>query len=319
MTLGEKILDLRKKKGVSQETMAFDLFVSRQAVSKWETDQSIPDLDKIKLISEYFSVSIDYLVSDIECSNETNIEKEKLLDLNKSNATKRIVKIMLKTCIAFNLLYFVSSFFCVVFQQLILLIYKNMYETVYVFPWIELIKYLIINVFIIVMSFYLLKQLKSYSKKINDKIIIITLYVIGSLFVGIILGVVQKHILENMPVEKVQVYFELTNLLSQYNIIAEIGIMMFIISNAMLIVIATNDGSRYVLPSVKKEYKAKDSVLSFCVGLFLGVPGLLFEIIWLLDAKTDNVYRFKKKRFWYLIGIIIPIIISIFNILIILF
>ena len=41
--------------------MAFDLGVSRQAVSKWETDQSLPDLDKIKLLSDYFEVSIDYL------------------------------------------------------------------------------------------------------------------------------------------------------------------------------------------------------------------------------------------------------------------
>ena len=50
MTIGEKIYKLRSEKGISQETMALDLNVSRQAVSKWETDQSIPDLDKIKLL-----------------------------------------------------------------------------------------------------------------------------------------------------------------------------------------------------------------------------------------------------------------------------
>ena len=62
MTIGEKIFELRKEKGVSQETMAFELNVSRQAVSKWETDQSIPDLDKIKSLAEYFNVSIDYIL-----------------------------------------------------------------------------------------------------------------------------------------------------------------------------------------------------------------------------------------------------------------
>ena len=47
MSLGERLLDLRKKKGLSQEEIAGLLDVSRQTVSKWETDQSTPDFDKI--------------------------------------------------------------------------------------------------------------------------------------------------------------------------------------------------------------------------------------------------------------------------------
>ena len=47
MTLGEKIIDLRKKRGLSQEELAITLGVSRQAVSKWETDESTPDTAKI--------------------------------------------------------------------------------------------------------------------------------------------------------------------------------------------------------------------------------------------------------------------------------
>ncbi len=64
MTLGEKIYELRTAKGLSQETFGEKLGVSRQSVSKWETDQSVPELDKIVAISELFGVSTDYLLKE---------------------------------------------------------------------------------------------------------------------------------------------------------------------------------------------------------------------------------------------------------------
>ncbi len=64
MILADKIIEERKKLGLSQEELAEKLSVSRQAVSKWEGAQSIPDLQKIILMSELFSVSTDYLLKD---------------------------------------------------------------------------------------------------------------------------------------------------------------------------------------------------------------------------------------------------------------
>lgn len=81
MTLGEKILKLRTEQGLSQETFGERLGVSRQSVSKWETDQSIPELDKIVAISEMFGVSTDYLLKEAEESYQIRTEgtpKEKL-------------------------------------------------------------------------------------------------------------------------------------------------------------------------------------------------------------------------------------------------
>lgn len=75
MTLGEKIYGLRIKKGISQEVFGEQLGVSRQSVSKWETDQSVPELDKIIAISELFGVSTDYLLKD-EPPYETETEEE---------------------------------------------------------------------------------------------------------------------------------------------------------------------------------------------------------------------------------------------------
>jgi transcriptional regulator with XRE-family HTH domain len=64
MTLGEKIQICRKSKGLSQEEMASVIGVSRQALSKWECNASIPDIDKIVALSNYFKVSTDYLLKD---------------------------------------------------------------------------------------------------------------------------------------------------------------------------------------------------------------------------------------------------------------
>ena len=66
MTLGEKIYRLRTEKNLSQEAFGECLGVSRQSVSKWETDQSVPELEKIIAISELFDVTTDYLLKDKE-------------------------------------------------------------------------------------------------------------------------------------------------------------------------------------------------------------------------------------------------------------
>ena len=64
MILADKIVDLRKKNGWSQEELAEKLQVSRQAVSKWESAQAVPDMPRVLLMSRVFGVSTDYLLKD---------------------------------------------------------------------------------------------------------------------------------------------------------------------------------------------------------------------------------------------------------------
>lgn len=64
MILADKIMQLRKQKGWSQEELAEQVGISRQSVSKWESGMSVPDLDKILKLSELFGVSTDYLLKD---------------------------------------------------------------------------------------------------------------------------------------------------------------------------------------------------------------------------------------------------------------
>lgn len=64
MALPEKLYALRKKSGLSQEQLAEALNVSRQAISKWEGGSAMPESDKLLALSNYFGVSLDYLLKD---------------------------------------------------------------------------------------------------------------------------------------------------------------------------------------------------------------------------------------------------------------
>ena len=66
MNMADRIQYLRKSKGISQEELADKVGVSRQAVSKWECEQSTPDLEKIIIMSDFFGVTTDYILKGIE-------------------------------------------------------------------------------------------------------------------------------------------------------------------------------------------------------------------------------------------------------------
>ena len=82
MELGEKLQELRKRKGLTQEELAEALYVSRTAISKWESGRGYPSIDSLKQISGYFSVSIDDLLSGekllslAETENKANVRDE---------------------------------------------------------------------------------------------------------------------------------------------------------------------------------------------------------------------------------------------------
>ena len=63
MTFGEKLQALRRRTGMSQDMLAEKLEVSRQAVSKWERDEAMPETDKLVRIAKLFDISLDELLS----------------------------------------------------------------------------------------------------------------------------------------------------------------------------------------------------------------------------------------------------------------
>jgi len=66
MTFGERLYELRKTKNISQEELAELLDVSRQSISKWENDKAYPEMTRLLFMSEYFDVSLDYLMRGTE-------------------------------------------------------------------------------------------------------------------------------------------------------------------------------------------------------------------------------------------------------------
>ena len=91
MILADKIIRLRKKNGLTQEELADKMNVSRQAVSKWEGAQTIPDLEKILQLSTLFGVTTDYLlkdeIEDEELTNDTSADTTvKRISIEEANA-----------------------------------------------------------------------------------------------------------------------------------------------------------------------------------------------------------------------------------------
>ena len=98
MTIADRILTLRKSKGMSQEELADAVGVSRQAVSKWESEQATPDLEKVVIMSDIFDVTTDYLLKGIEpVKNDdhktmADVIDQKILTEKNSKRTKSILK-----------------------------------------------------------------------------------------------------------------------------------------------------------------------------------------------------------------------------------
>lgn len=86
MTFGEKVQRLRKKENISQEELAFQLHVSRQAISKWESNKGYPETEKIIKMSEIFHVTLDYLLNDSQDINEHAMNDEKGFYVNREMA-----------------------------------------------------------------------------------------------------------------------------------------------------------------------------------------------------------------------------------------
>lgn len=153
MEFNEKLQELRKKNGMTQEELAKALYVSRTAVSKWESGRGYPNIDSIKEIAKFFSVTIDELLSSNEAlsiAEEDSKEKEKhfrnivygLLDVStiiffflplfgqKSVNTVQEVSLLLLTHIPsyLRIMYYTSTI-AIVLYGILTLVFQNCLKT----------------------------------------------------------------------------------------------------------------------------------------------------------------------------------------------
>lgn len=94
MKFNEKLIELRKKEGLSQEELGYKLNVTRQTVSKWELGQTTPEMDKLVEMSKIFNISVDELISESELQNSSTqtIENQ---PIGKEDTKKKNIKIII--------------------------------------------------------------------------------------------------------------------------------------------------------------------------------------------------------------------------------
>ena len=110
MTLSEKLYNLRRKQGLSQETLAEKLDCSRQVISKWENGTTCPDAEMLKKYSELFGVSVDYLIKE-DIEEPTSVQPAEKVDGNRKLLGISGLIISLLGCVSL-IVFGVISMFC---------------------------------------------------------------------------------------------------------------------------------------------------------------------------------------------------------------
>ncbi len=125
MKFNEKLLEMRKKQGLSQEELGMELQVSRQTISKWEAGQSYPDFQRLVMLSDYFNITLDELVKNIDVQDirERNLTDEKIssifLDVERvKNICSDIIKYL--SILGYFILGFTSIVFVIAIIRKIL-------------------------------------------------------------------------------------------------------------------------------------------------------------------------------------------------------
>lgn len=94
MTLGQKLKEIRKRFGLSQESLAEIMNVSRQAITKWESDEGLPDVSNLQELSKVFNLTVDYLLNNDNSLPALSMKKE--LDKDKYEMNQKGYKLILK-------------------------------------------------------------------------------------------------------------------------------------------------------------------------------------------------------------------------------
>lgn len=115
MDFAEKLLTLRKANGLTQEQLAEKLDVSRQSISKWESGQAAPELEKIVMLSTVFNVSTDYLlksseIDDLSVKTEM-LERQQQMMLGREQKQRQVL-----SCVMYSLAVYLV-FFAVCFIE----------------------------------------------------------------------------------------------------------------------------------------------------------------------------------------------------------
>lgn len=142
MEFAEKLITLRKSRELTQEQLAEQLNVSRQSISKWESGQVIPEVEKIVELSKVFDVTVDYLLkpSEIdELSVKTEILEQQQMLVREQKRTQISKNIMYSIGIylMFFAVYFIGHFYFEIWNASVILAELLIATTIVVFVWVR--------------------------------------------------------------------------------------------------------------------------------------------------------------------------------------
>ena len=140
MKFNERLLELRKKNGWSQEELGYKLDVSRQTISKWESGQTTPELEKLRTLSKIFDISVDELINEENIVKKENaeVEKKKVSNKNNSKTFKYIKGVLGLILISIIIIYVI-----IVFKRVVIIrnVEKILFETVNQYKYMDIQKY----------------------------------------------------------------------------------------------------------------------------------------------------------------------------------
>lgn len=118
MNFNDRLTDLRKRKGLSQEQLGYELGVSRQTVSNWELGQSYPDFQRLVLLSDYYEMSLDELVKgvdvgDVRALNESEKQISSIysdVERGKEAALRALRALLVVVCVVLVLFALVVAY-----------------------------------------------------------------------------------------------------------------------------------------------------------------------------------------------------------------
>jgi transcriptional regulator with XRE-family HTH domain len=114
MSFGQKLLSLRKAKGLSQDELGSQIKVSRQTVSKWELGETTPEMDKLILISELFNISLDELIKG-KSTSDVNSKDVDTSEAKLHKPPKGVYDIILLLVKIFSVILFIDVLVMIVY------------------------------------------------------------------------------------------------------------------------------------------------------------------------------------------------------------
>lgn len=144
MEFAKKLITLRKSRELTQEQLAEQLNVSRQSISKWESGQVIPEVEKIVELSKVFDVTVDYLLkpSEIdELSVKTEIleqqQKQMLVREQKRTQISKNIMYSIGIYLIFFAVYFIGHFYFEIWNASVILAELLIATAIVVFVWVR--------------------------------------------------------------------------------------------------------------------------------------------------------------------------------------